>query len=389
MQTRRYLPSQNKRGDIYMKVLSKKEVIGNCAMFDQLISINRWSSCMYGPRYAELGKQALNSAIAYFLAAEAENEGKKINWELFPRIAIHRGFEKTVLVDIREDDVERIFYNAGLPINKFFELIEREIAETTSNEFREWLEVPEDCLEKRIYRAATKLATRLELWEASRTTAIADYSEKLKEIEGTLGEFYDLPGFSRMALECSAEMKIFRKISSLRNRIRWQKRICTVPCSVLGHLFEVGVLGYLLALEKYQDEAVAARCFFIGIFHDLPEAWTGDMPSPIKDAIPGLRQATENFENDRMNRHVYQKLPVHLSTALHLVMMEEADALEYKPLMKCADYLSADLECMRQRMAGNRDPYFRDVLQNDVTVKKAQFSTAFQVIFEEAEKLLK
>ena len=64
-----------------MKILLKKEIIGSCAMFDQLISINRWSSCMYGPRYAELGKQALNSAIAYFLAAEAENEGKKINWK--------------------------------------------------------------------------------------------------------------------------------------------------------------------------------------------------------------------------------------------------------------------------------------------------------------------
>lgn len=368
---------------------SKQEIRGMVELFNQLLTINRWSSCMYAARYAELGKQALNSAIAFFLAAEAKNEGGEIQWERFPKIAIHRGFEKVVLCDIREDDVERIFFNAGLPIQKFADLIEKEIRDTTSLEFQEWLKVPENCVEKRIYRAATKLATRIELAEASRTTSIADYSEKTRQVGESLKEFSDLPGFDRMAGEYSSEMKVFRRISSLRNRIRWQKRICSVPCSVLGHLIETGVFGYLLALEKYQNEETAARCFFIGIFHDLPEAWTGDMPSPIKDAIPGLRQATEDFENDRMNRHVYKKLPNHLSEALHQVMMEEADAREFKSLMKQADYLSADVECMRQLIAGNRDSYFRNVLKNDIAKRKDSFSEGFQVIFEEAEELLK
>lgn len=371
------------------KSFTKKEIRGIYELFNQLITINRWSSCMYGPRYAELGKQALNSAIAYFLAVEAKNAGLEVHMERFPKIAIHRGFEKIVLCDIREDHLERIFKSAGLKLEKFDQLIETQISELTSKEFKEGLEVPRDCLEKRLYRAATKLATRLELWEASRSTAIADYSEKLQEVEATLGEFYDLPGFSRMALECSPEMKVFKKISTLRNRIRWQKRISTVPCSVLGHLFETGVLGYLLGLEKYEDEDIATKCFFLGIFHDIPEAWTGDMPSPIKDAIPGLRNATEAFENDRMNQHVYRKLPSHLSEGLHQVMMEEADSRELKPLIKQADYLSADIECCRQLLAGSRDQYFKDVLIKDIETKKPIFSEAFKAVLEEAERLIK
>ena len=122
-----------------------------------------------------------------------------------------------------------------------------------------------------------------------------------------------------------------------------------------------------MALREYGDENIATRCFFIGVFHDVPETFTGDMPSPVKDAIPGLRKATELFELEMMEKYIYSKLPEHLNEAIHTVMMEEYEQAKYKPLIKQADSLSADFECIRQIIAGSRDNYFSEVVNRDLS----------------------
>lgn len=153
-------------------------------------------------------------------------------------------------------------------------------------------------------------------------------------------------------------MEFFKEASALRNRIRWSKQLGTVNCSVLGHNFEVAVLSYLMALKKHKKEKVAAKCFFIGAFHDLPETYTGDMPSPVKDKIKGLREATEAFERQMLKEYVYKKLPEHLANAIKAVMLEEKAQKKIKPLIKKADYLSACWECLRNIITGNQNGYF-------------------------------
>ena len=338
-------------------------------MITRLMAILRWSSYIADSRFNELNKQALNAVITYFLAIEAKEAGSNIDMTRFPKIIINRIFEKMFLCDIREDFVEKILKDGNIKRERFEEIIKKEIKELMGEKFAEFISIDRTWEEVKIFQGATKLATKMEIIQLKGFISEVDFVNAVTNVEKLLNEYNSLAGFARISLDYSKEMTIFRQISALRNRIRWQKWISPMQCSVLGHNFEVAVYSYLMALKKYGDEEIATKCFFIGVFHDVPETFTGDMPSPVKDAIPGLRKATELFELEMMEEHIYSKLPEYLSEAVHMVMMEEYEQEEYKPLIKQADYISADFECIRQIIAGSRDSYFSEVLKRDISDK--------------------
>src|SRR5699024_6542242 len=109
--------------------------------------------------------------------------------------------------------------------------------------------------------------------------------------------FSDVPGVEDFSDPNGELFKLLLKISKLRNQNRWAVQSYLVNCSVLGHLFDTGVFAYFIGLEQFEgNEKTATKMFHMGIFHDLAEVWTSDVPSPIKDRIPGFRPATEEYE---------------------------------------------------------------------------------------------
>lgn len=366
------------------QLVTEKVVEAIWELLTKLMSILRWSAYIADYRFNELNKQALNAIIAYFLAIEAKEAGHEIDITRFPKIVINRVFEKMFLCDIREDFVENILKDGNIKHERFDEIIEKEIIQLMGEDFARFIQIGRDWEETKIFQGATKIATKMEIEQIRGSIYKRDFLRVQSEIGDTLNRYNNFPGFARISLEYSEEMNIFRQISALRNRIRWQKWLGAVPCSVLGHNFEVAIFSYLMALKKYGDEEIATKCFFIGVFHDVPETFTGDMPSPIKDAIPGLRQATEYFELKMMEEHIYSKLPEHLSEAIHMVMMEEYEQEEYKPLIKQADHLSADFECMRQIIAGSREKYFVEVLRRDL--EEGKFDELFINVLRKISK---
>lgn len=346
----------------------------------ELQSIFRWSTYIADIRYNELNKQGMNATIAYILATEAKQAGIEVDMTKLPKIFLHRIFEKLFLCDIREDFIARILQLGNISKERFDEVIEQCIEKEMGEDFARFIETEKGSLEAKIFQAAIKLATKMELYEIRRNLPEEDFISTIRNIEDGLNEYNDLPGFSRISLEYSREMKLFRQISALRNRIRWSKRLGTVRCAVLGHNFEVAVIAYLMALEEYGDEEIATKCFFTGAYHDVPETFTGDMPSPVKDAIPGLRKATEHFELEMVSEHIYANLSEYMQEEMHSVMLEEKGQEEYKALIKKADYLSADFECLRNIIAGSRDVYFKYVVERDIANKKLK--PAFQETLE-------
>lgn len=136
-----------------------------------------------------------------------------------------------------------------------------------------------------------------------------------------------------------------------------------MECAVLGHLFDTAVLAYFIGLEKYQDEMTATLMFFLGCFHDVPEAWTKDIPSSIKDRIPSFRRATEEYEMRKVQEKMYDCMPTFLPVKIRKVMFEEEVNRKFKVPMKGADYLSASSEIWRIYKSGSRDEYFVGAIQ--------------------------
>lgn len=351
-------------------------------MLFELLCLRRWSEVtVTNGKFTEVSKQALNCMISFFWATEIAHTGVKVDFTQFPKLAIFRGFTKTLQCDVSEANLDIIFHLGNVSKASFNEMIWDSVAKSTSKTFFDHLQVDSNCLEARIYRAATKVSTLLELKEIRGLIAEKDYLLKEKQLLAVLSEFSDLPCFEQIM--STPYQEIFRNFSKLRNRIRWAKHPNIVQCSVLGHMFDVGIFAYLMALEvNPANQQLATQYFFMGIFHDFPECWTGDMPSPIKDALPGLRAATEEFESMVMERNVYSHLPSYMADAIRSVMLEDAGNTQLKAFLKKSDVFSAYVECWREIDAGSHHYYYKNVVQNDYK-KKESLTHNFRLLMEE------
>lgn len=344
-----------------MKQITFKQLKATNEVFTKLNNLRRWADFTTQQKYNEMSKQALNCIIAYMIAKCAEHEGKNICYENFPRIALGRAFAKVyVYFDTPEHKIDEICKLSGISKKLFDIEATKIISEKTDEEFAEFLSKGIGEYEVRIYKAATKIATHIELLEQQKF--VTDFS-KFQEIERDLDAYMDIPGVSDFSDTDSQVFRVLQRLSDLRNQTRWATCCYNVECSVLGHLFDTAMFAYLIALEESNfDEEYAAKMFFMGIFHDIAETWTRDIPSTIKNRIVGFRKATEKYELQKLEKHMYSKVPAYLKEALKSVMMEDAANEVYKKKLKDADYLSADSECFRNLLSGSRDRYFCDAI---------------------------
>ncbi len=330
-------------------------------VFKRLNILRRWTSFVTEDKYNELAKQSLNCITAYMLATYSEKDGITVKWERFPKIALYRAFQKAyVYFDTPEHIMDEICKIGNIKKSEFNKVTEEIIAENAGKQFADFLCEGIGTYEFQIYRAATKIATYVELVENSNKMRSEEQRIKVQEIIKSLEEFEGIPGVNEIYLNTQGGIfKLLEKLSSLRNRNRWAAQAYSVECSVLGHLFDTAVFAYFMSLEKDpENEVTATKMFFMGIFHDVAEAWTTDIPSPIKDRIRGFRAATEKYELEVLEKNLYKNVPEFLAKKLKEVMFEDEANVKYKKLLKGADYLSADSECWRQYKAGTRDEYF-------------------------------
>lgn len=346
-----------------MKQITYKQLKATNDVFTRLNNLRRWTEFTTQSKYNELAKQALNCIIAYMLANCAEHQGKSICYDNFPRIALGRAYAKVyVYFDTPEHKIDEICKLSGISKKKFDIEATKIIAEKTDIEFAEFLSKGIGEYEVQIYKAATKIATYIELLEQQKT--VSDIS-KIQELEREIDKYMHIPGVSDFSDTDSPVFKVWKNLSKLRNQTRWATCSYNVECSVLGHLFDTAMFAYLIALEESDfDEEYASKMFFMGIFHDIAETWTKDIPSPIKNRITGFRKATEQYELQNLEKYLYAKVPEYMQVTLKAVMLEDESNVDYKVKLKEADYLSADSECYRNLLSGSRDPYFCDAIEH-------------------------
>ena len=99
-------------------------------------------------------------------------------------------------------------------------------------------------------------------------------------------------------------------IGKLRYQQRWAKAVRMPNTFVMGHMLVVALLSYFMTLEL--DNPCKKRLvnnFFSGLFHDVPEALTRDIVSPIKKSIEGLDKILSDIEKEQMENVVFPMLP--------------------------------------------------------------------------------
>lgn len=154
----------------------------------------------------------------------------------------------------------------------------------------------------------------------------------------------------------------FAMLHRLRYIRRWGLMRNQIPENVQEHSHEVAALAHLLAVVRKRYFAEGRVCpdpatvALHGIFHDITEILTGDMPTPAKYFSHEMRRNYGVLENAAAN-HLLSMLPEDLKDEYRPLILD-ADGEEQKAiheLVKAADRLSALIKCRDEINAGNRE----------------------------------
>lgn len=123
------------------------------------------------------------------------------------------------------------------------------------------------------------------------------------------------------------------------------------------HSFEVAVIANALAVignKRFGKNYNSERAALLGLYHDMPETLTGDMPTPVKYYSEEVRSAYKTVEDNACKRLI-DMLPEDFRSdfAPFLIAAEEDDGL-WK-LVKAADKISALIKCLEEKKAGNTE----------------------------------
>lgn len=341
---------------------TKKDILG-------VIEMLRTTNCL--PRYplpvpvtyTEGAKQALNAQIAYFLFMLLKHENYKVNFSLLPRIAIYREIKKYAKYGL-EESFSELFSNDATAKEQFLEYVNKKIKEIISSDFFDYLTNLENTFEMEIYKASTALATYIETLEIKQFLKEDEFNEIIKVQLTRLKKYKTFPVI-RDVLENRKNnlFELFKNFSHLRKRVRWIKRVSICKHNVLAHSFDVAVINYLFCLNDNPKKLKRAeKGFCVGLFHDLAENWTGDIPSPMKNAIPGLKEKTQELERKTLENYVFPLIPEWLLPKFKGVMLEMLPSKKLRDFYKIADDFATTLEAGTQLMVGSNDKYFSNVV---------------------------
>ena len=88
-------------------------------------------------------------------------------------------------------------------------------------------------------------------------------------------------------------------LSRMKYINRWGLMRNTIKENISEHSLEVGFIAHALGVinnEVYHGNLDAQRLALLGIFHDVTEIITGDMPTPVKYYSPVIRGAYKEVE---------------------------------------------------------------------------------------------
>ncbi|MBO5936270.1 MAG: 5'-deoxynucleotidase [Clostridia bacterium] len=138
---------------------------------------------------------------------------------------------------------------------------------------------------------------------------------------------------------------------------RWALMRNTVSENISEHSNDVAVIAHALAVIKnvrFGGNLNAERAAFLGLYHDMTEIITGDMPTPVKYHSEDMREAFQEVE-DKAGRKLLAMLPEDMSKYYESAFFKAQDDEYLWQIVKAADKISALIKCIEEKNAGNNE----------------------------------
>lgn len=138
---------------------------------------------------------------------------------------------------------------------------------------------------------------------------------------------------------------------------RWALMRNTQSENIAEHSNDVAAIAHAIAIIKntrFNGNVNADRAAVLGLYHDMPEIITGDMPTPVKYHSKAMRKEFEEVENIACERLI-NTLPDDMKeTYTPFFFPQENDEYLWK-IVKAADKISALIKCIEETTGGNKD----------------------------------
>ena len=274
-------------------------------------SIQRWNDYPRMVQLVELDKQAHKFIIAYFIAKLETN----INYTHLIEAGIFEFLRRVVVTDIRPDVFRKALQKKSKEINAWvISKLSPSLKDIDNGsflqKFEEYLTNPEMYKKERfVLKAASYLATKWEFSIVYQTSQfLNDIEDVKKSVDEEIEDYYELIGVRKIALN-----KKLGKIIDLSGRLRFQKRWAQTPrvpeTSVLGHMLTVAIFGYFFSIEVNACDKRLQNNFFTALFHDLPEALTRDIITPVKYCVDELSDIIAEYEIEKIQESILPNIP--------------------------------------------------------------------------------
>ncbi len=133
----------------------------------------------------------------------------------------------------------------------------------------------------------------------------------------------------------------------------------------------------------------------LGMYHDVTEIITGDMPTPVKYYSTEIRNAYKELENVAKNQ-LLTGLPEVMRDSYEPLFLETEEEEKLWRYVKAADKISAYIKCIEERKSGNTDfieaektieKTIRDMHIQEVDYFMEEFIPAYMKTLDELGKL--
>ena len=138
---------------------------------------------------------------------------------------------------------------------------------------------------------------------------------------------------------------------------RWALMRNTVSENISEHSNDVAVIAHALAVIKnvrFGGNLNAERAAFLGLYHDMTEIITGDMPTPVKYHSEDMREAFKEVE-DKAGRRLLSMLPEDMAKYYESAFFQQGEDEYLWKIVKAADKISALIKCIEEKNAGNNE----------------------------------
>jgi len=277
-------------------------------------SIQRWNDYPRMVDLVELDKQAHKFIIAYFIAKMEDD----VDMSALVEAGIFEFLRRVVVTDIRPDVFRKMLQKKKTELNEWVitrlheSLIELEDGAFLER-FQNFLRDDEMYKKERfILKAASYISTRWEFSIVYQTSQfLNDIDEVKKAVEEEIEDYYELIAVRKIALN----QKLSRFID-LSGRLRFQKRWAQTPrvpeTSVLGHMLIVALFSYFYSKKIGACKTRLENNFFCALFHDLPEALTRDIITPVKYSVSGMENIIGDIEIQKIEEEILPLIPHHM-----------------------------------------------------------------------------